>query len=121
MNRNIMTSAIAAGLLALGVGGQATAAPTCTTTITFPTGVGSVPEAFLATPGDCVLAGDKLFGNFNLTGLAGVGTTVDFNLVTVGGQDHHSIAFNGNYQAGATYSLGFEVEVFGSSLTIVEL
>jgi hypothetical protein len=111
----------AAGLLAfLFVSAQAAAAPICTgTTDTFTDGNGSVTDAFLSTAGNCVQAGDKLFGNFNLGTITG--GTVQFSLVTVAGQDFHEIAFNDNYASATSYSLSFNVEVTGAGLAISAL
>jgi hypothetical protein len=45
----------------------ALAAPTCTGTTTTVASGDSVPTAFLLTDGNCVAAGDKLFGDFAVT------------------------------------------------------
>jgi hypothetical protein len=51
--------------------GQAQAVPSCTGTTTTVTSGTVVPGSFLNTAGNCVAAGDKIFGNFGSTGGSG--------------------------------------------------
>jgi hypothetical protein len=104
----------AAGLLATMLTGPANAF-TCTTTTVFSSGVGLVNDSDLGA-GACVQAQDKLYGNFNLSGLP-TGGTVAFNLNTVGSTDFHQISFNNNYAAGNSYTLSFEVDALASVIT----
>ncbi len=116
MNMKHVVRAI--GLAAIFAVGQAAAAPTCTTTTVLAGGIGNVTDAYLMTAGNCVQAGDKLYGNFILNLPAG--GSVDFNLVTIGGFDHHQISFNNAYQVGGIYTIDYEVMVT-STLFISEL
>jgi hypothetical protein len=95
------------------VSGHAQAAPTCTTTDTLtsggvPSGNGTVQMSQIV-PGFCVLALDKLYGDFHLGNLPG--GTVAFQLTNVGGLEHHQVAWNLDYQIGNTYSFGYDVAV----------
>jgi len=107
----LATAAVAALATAL-TGGQAQAAPTCTSNISLPSGSGVVLDSQI-TAGVCVVAQDKTYGNFNLGNLP-TGTVLIFNLTTVGGDDHHQLSFDSTYQPGTTYSFGYEVEVNGT-------
>jgi PEP-CTERM motif len=104
----------AAGLLAALTSGEAYAVPNCTgTTMTFASGNGGpVPDAFLATAGNCVQAQDKLFGNFNFSTLPQTNGSVTFGLNTIAGIDNHNVTFTNNLVPGATYSgVSYEIEV----------
>lgn len=81
----------------------------CSTTDTFTNGIGTVPFSSL-NDNFCVVAQDKLFGNFNLTSLPSGGNLL-FNLTTVGNIDHHQLSFNAPYQPGNTYSFSYDVQV----------
>lgn len=59
----------------LGFAASAQAAPTCTTTQTVANG-GGVLISQLDTPGFCVAAGDKVFGDFSITGAPQTGSAV---------------------------------------------
>src|ERR1700704_5093658 len=62
------------GLVASLLSGQASAAPTCTSTITITTITSEADSALGA--GVCVAAGDKIFGNFNFSTLDQTGGSV---------------------------------------------
>jgi hypothetical protein len=99
--------AIGAGL----AGGSAMATPTCVTTLSFASGIGTEPDSALGA-GVCVQAADKLFGNFNFADLPTTNGTVTFNLSSVGSIVHHDITFTNTFAPGATYTgFGYEVEV----------
>ena len=66
-----LTLAVAAGALVSLFAGGAYAAPTCTGTTDIVTSGTVVLGSFLAGPGNCVQAGDKIFGNFSGTGGTG--------------------------------------------------
>ena len=72
MRRSLLALGALAATAALTLfSGGAYAAPTCTgTTLIVPSGT-VVPGAFLGGAGNCVEAGDKLFGNFTSTGGSG--------------------------------------------------
>jgi len=98
---------IFAGLLAAA---PASAAPTCTTTNDLgPSGTGIVLASSI-TSGYCVLAQDKLYGNFNMGNLP-KSTVLIFNLNIVGSFDHHQLSFDATYNSGTTYGWGYEVMV----------
>jgi hypothetical protein len=98
---------IAAGLS----GGEANAAPTCVTTISMPTGIGSEADSALGS-GVCVQAADKLFGDFNFATVPQANGTVTFNLSTIAGLVHHDITFTNTFVPGVDYTgFGYEVEV----------
>lgn len=122
MSRATAGSAISFGTaLLLGTAlssGAAYAGITCTSTIVLPGGVGFVNDSQL-TGGACVQTLDKIWGNFNLSGLPS-GGNVDFNLNNTP-DAHHQISFNNSYNVGNTYSLSYSVEVSGSSNLITEL
>src|SRR6516225_10192253 len=71
--------AAAAGIMASLFAGQAQAVPSCTGTTQTVGSFGTVLASFLVNPstgvstGNCVQAGDKLFGSFSDTGLANTG------------------------------------------------
>jgi hypothetical protein len=116
--------ALTGGLLTLLMSALAAAAPTCTTTLVATGGNGIFLMSTLATPGTCVDAAGKLFGDFSFSAsFSDPASNVVFSLNTVAGQDHHQIAFNTVYLNGIDYSLGYEVEIFpvASPLTIVTL
>jgi len=100
-------------LVASLLSGQANAAPTCGgTTTTFVSGVGIVTDAFLATAGNCVLAQDKLFGDFNFGNLNQTGGQVAFNLQFFGGLEKHQVSFNNTFAAGTNYTgISFAVAI----------
>jgi hypothetical protein len=106
---------LASATVALGLslaGGHAQAAPTCTSTISLPSGSGTVLMSDIAA-GVCVAAQDKTYGNFNLGNLPTAGA-LTFNLLTVAGADHHQLSFNDIFVSGTTYDFGYEVEVNGT-------
>jgi hypothetical protein len=107
------TGFAAFGIAVALLSGQANALPSCGgTTMTFPTGVGVVTDAFLATAGNCVQAQDKLFGNFNFGNLPTATGTVSFSLNNIGGVDNHNITFTNPFATGTTYTgAQYEVEV----------
>lgn len=93
----------------------AAATPTCTTINDLgPSGSGSVNRASV-TAGYCVLAQDKLYGNFALGNLP-AGTVLNFNLNIVGSLDHHQLSFNAPYKSGTTYNWGYEVAVYTNAV-----
>jgi hypothetical protein len=63
------------------------------------------------TSGYCVLAQDKLYGNFNLGNLP-TATVMIFNLNMVGSLDHHQLSFDAAYTTGTTYNWSYEVMVY---------
>jgi len=106
--------------LAVLIGGQAYATPTCTgmtTTVTDGTSLAITSTDF--TAGNCIQAGDKLFGNWtDLTALP-TGAQIAFG-VPASNTGIHTVSFNGSFASGSTYTgFGYEVEVTlaGNTLT----
>src|SRR5262249_27179071 len=95
--------ALAGGITSL----QAT--PTCTSTIVLSGGNGVQLDSAL-TPGVCVQSQDKLYGNFNFSGLP-AGGSVTFAFVTLNGMDQHEITFSNPFMPGNTYTNSYEVAV----------
>lgn len=113
MKNGIARLLIAGGALAIAaVAGTAPAAatPSCTTINNLgPSGSGLVAASSIKT-GYCVLAQDKLYGNF-VKGNLPANTVLIFNLNIVGSLDHHQLSFDGSYHSGTTYHWGYEVAV----------
>ncbi len=90
---------------------EAAATPTCTMTISFPTGNGMVVDSQLGS-GVCVQAQDKLFGNFSFGNLPTANGSVTFALNTIMGIDNHNITFTNDFMPGSSYTgFGYEVMV----------
>jgi hypothetical protein len=113
----------AAGLVAFLLTGQAYAVITCGSTTNLGSGIGNV--SILGEAGNCVQAQDKLFGNWDFSGLPSAGTAgnIAFGLSTIGSLDLHKLTFSDAYQPGNTYSLSFDVQVNGGvpGTTIIRL
>jgi hypothetical protein len=113
MKNRIARLVIAGGALAIAaVLGTvpAAATPSCTTTNNLgPSGSGLIALSSI-TAGYCVLAQDKLYGNF-VKGNLPANTVLIFNLNIVGSLDHHQLSFDGSYKSGTTYNWGYEVAV----------
>jgi hypothetical protein len=106
----LISITVTLALAAVVAGGPAKAdVITCNTTQDFANGIGTVAFSSL-TGGICVIAQDKLFGNFNVTGLPSGGNLL-FNLTNVGTFDHHQLSFNAPYQPGNIYSFSYDVQV----------
>ena len=104
--------------LTLGMSAPVLAAP-ITCTASFPNGIGSVDDTYLAS-GGCVIAQDKLFTNFNLGNLPLTGT-VNFNLNIIAGEDIHQVSFNNNYMTGTTYLWTYTVTDLSTTKLIHEI
>jgi hypothetical protein len=98
--------ALAAGLAISLFSGQAQAAPTCSVTIDLGTVGGSIAGSTLLADGTCVIAGDKIFGNFTETNGPG---TASATFVPSGAFGDVSISVAGNLVSPASF--GFEVAV----------
>jgi hypothetical protein len=109
MNMGIGRYLIAAGALTLAALTPAAAAPSCSTTINLASGTGVIAASSISS-GTCVLAQDKLYGNFNFGNLP-ANTVLIFNLNIVGSVDHHQLSFDGTYLSGTTYNWAYEVAV----------
>lgn len=118
MKNNFARFVIAGGALAIAAvlsAAPAAATPTCTTTNNLgPSGSGLVALSSI-TAGYCVLAQDKLYGNF-VKGNLPSNTVLIFNLNIVGSLDHHQLSFDGSYKSGTTYNWGYEVAVDASAV-----
>lgn len=91
------------------------AAPTCSTINDLgPDGMGFVARSAI-TANYCVLAQDKLYGNFDLGNLPS-GLVLFFNLNKVGSLDHHQLSFDAAYNSGVTYNFGYEVMVYTNAV-----
>jgi len=103
-----MKNALLAGIAAIGVAVAAPgawAAPTCLVTDTVTNGE-SVSGAFLLGAGNCVAAGDKIFGDFAATGFSGAGSAVfSFFPGTV------TIGFQGSLGPNSVGTLDYSVAV----------
>ncbi len=113
MKNHIARLVIAGGALAIAAvlsAVPASASPSCTTINNLgPSGSGIVAASSI-TAGYCVLAQDKLYGNF-VKGNLPSNTVLIFNLNIVGSLDHHQLSFDGSYKSGTTYNWGYEVAV----------
>jgi len=90
--------------------GGAYAAPTCTGTTTTVANGGTVTDAFLLTAGNCVNAGDKIFGDFAIGGaLTGTGSS-SFNWLTPI-PSNVTIAFLGSLGPSQSGTLHYSVAV----------
>lgn len=116
MRNGIARLMIAGGALAIAaVAGTAPAAasPTCTTINNLGMSGSGTVHASAIHAGYCVLAQDKLYGNF-VKGNLPADTVLIFNLNIIGSLDHHQLSFDGSYHAGTTYHWGYEVAVDAS-------
>jgi hypothetical protein len=119
----LTAGAFAAFAMALS-GGQAHAtlvAADCTAGITpFANGIGSATVADISG-GHCVLAQDKLYGNF--TGALPSTTSLTFNLQMVNGQDRHQLTFTSAFVNPSNTAFGYEVAISGgvAGLSITQL
>lgn len=98
---------VAAGLVGTS---PAIAAPACTSVNNLGNPGRGVIAISQVTSGSCVLARDKLYGNFNFGNLPS-DTVLIFNLNTVGSLDHYQLSFDGTYLSGTTYNWSYEVAV----------
>jgi hypothetical protein len=103
-----LTLALALGASLVALAGPAHATPTCTTTADLSSG-STVPAAFLLTPGNCVEASDKLFGNFAVSGAITAGGSASFSFFTTPG--NVTVGFDGVVEPNAVASLQYEVAV----------
>ena len=101
-------------LLGFSVPYAASAAPSCTGTTQTVASGGIVPAAFLLTSGNCVSAGDKVFGDFSVTN-AGAGNASfifgsPFGNVTLG--------FSGVFNPSTTATLHYQVAVDPTAIAL---
>jgi hypothetical protein len=129
MKRVRQTVIGAAGLGVALLSSQASAAPSCTgttTTITSPT---ALSDSFLVNAagqsnGNCVAAGDKLFGNFTF-GLAGsqlpfAGQIVQFNFpTTTPAVGNYQISFSTNLSNATASQFGYEVMTTDPTVAVI--
>lgn len=109
---------VAAGIIASLFAGQASAAPTCTTTLTATNG-GLIADSALGT-GVCVQAADKLYGNFAFGNLPTGGDVLFSWTSPTGGI--HTEEFVGQLTAGTSYTgIGFQIEVTSTGFDISSL
>jgi hypothetical protein len=128
MRRSLLTlgALAAAGTVMSLFAGQAQAAPTCTTTTTVTSGT-VVPGSGLGA-GDCIQAGDKIFGNFATTGGSGAGAAsftfgAPFGNVTLGVTDAVSASSTASitYQVAVTaagQALGWRIDDLEKDFTL---
>ena len=105
-----MKKTLLAGIAAIGVAVAAPgawAAPTCLVTDTVTNGE-SVSGAFLLGAGNCVAAGDKIFGDFAATGFSGAGSAV-FSFFTTPGTV--TIGFQGSLGPNSVGTLDYQVAI----------
>jgi hypothetical protein len=110
------------GLVASLLSGQASAAPTCTSTITITT-ITSEADSTLGA-GVCVAAGDKIFGNFNFSTLNQTGGSVLFtppSPLTTPFIGNYELTFTNLTLANTTVSnFGFEVAVTTPAVSLID-
>jgi hypothetical protein len=99
--------AVAVGLMVFLFAAHAQATLACTTTTPVASG-GAVSAASLLTPGACVAAGDKIFGDFAVTGLS-AGGSVSFTFFSTPG--NVTIGFSGVVLPNASGTLSYEVDI----------
>jgi hypothetical protein len=105
MRKLLMTSALVLGLFAASA---AHAVPVCTNTMMVTSG-DSVTAAFFLTPGNCVDAGDKTFGNASVSGaITGTGSASFTFLMTPGDV---TIGFAGTVAPSSVGSLVYDVAI----------
>jgi hypothetical protein len=109
MNKLLITAMASIGAVALGLVAAPAHAVVCTgTTMTVANG-GAVTAAFLLTPGNCVAAGDKIFGEAAISGaLTGTGSA-SFSFLTVPG--NVTVGFSGTLGPSSVGSLAYTVAV----------
>jgi hypothetical protein len=107
--KKLLLAAAAAGGIASLFGGQAQAAVTCTGTTDTVANGGSVTAAFLLTPGNCVDAGDKTFGQFSTTGMITGTGSASFSWLTIPG--NVTLGFAGTVDPSSTGTLDYTVAV----------
>lgn len=101
-----MKALLAATALAISAA-PAIAMPTCTgTTVTVASGE-TVTTAFLTTAGNCVEAGDKVFGDFAVTG-AGTGSS---SFTFLGPLDNVTLGFQGAIDPESFATLHYQVAI----------
>jgi hypothetical protein len=88
--------------------GQAQAVVCTGTTDTVPNG-GSVTAAFLLTPGNCVAAGDKIFGHFSTGGAESSTGSASFTFLSTPG--NVTLGFAGTVGPSSTGTLTYTVAV----------
>jgi hypothetical protein len=118
MSNRITRFLIAGGAIVIAaVAGTSPAAatPTCTTINDLGSSGSGLVAASSITAGYCVLAQDKLYGNF-VKGNLPADTILIFNLNTIGSLDHHQLSFDGSYKSGTTYNWGYEVAVYTNAV-----
>ncbi len=97
----------ATALLGFTVPYAANAAPSCTGTTTTVASGGIVPAAFLLTSGNCVAAGDKVFGDFAVTN-AGAGNA---SFIFANPFGNVTLGFSGVFNPSTVATLHYQVAV----------
>jgi len=108
--RVAMLVGAAAAVLAAG----SAEAMTCSTTMSIPTGIGSVSASSIAA-GTCVQAYDKLYGDFDFGNLPAA-TVLDFNMNAVATLVHQQLSFDSTYLSGTSYTFGYEVQIASNAM-----
>ena len=107
-HRRVRILALIGVLVGLGIT-SAQATPTCTGTTQTVSSSGTVTGTFLLTPGNCVAAGDKLFGDFAVSGgFSGAGSA-SFSFLTTPG--NVTVGFAGVVPASSISTLVYDVAV----------
>jgi hypothetical protein len=101
------------GLIGLIIGliglSPAQATPVCSGTTQTIGSSGTVTGAFLLTPGNCVAAGDKIFGDFAISGGITAGGSASFTFLTTPG--NVTVGFDGVVPASSSGTLVYEIAV----------
>jgi hypothetical protein len=100
---------VAAGVIVSLFAGHAQAAVVCTGTTTTVASGGSVTAAFLLTPGNCVAAGDKIFGEFSTNGAISGGGSASFTFLMTPG--NVTLGFAGTVPPSSIGALNYTVAV----------
>jgi hypothetical protein len=104
-----MKAQLFAAAAALLLGSTSAHAVVCTGTTDTVGNGGTVPAPFLLTPGNCVAAGDKIFGQFSASGaITGTGAASFEFLMTPG---NVTLGFLGTVAPGSTGTLDYTVAV----------
>jgi PEP-CTERM motif len=98
----------AVGLMVSLFAVHAQATPTCTTTQTVANG-GAVTAAFLLTPGNCVAAGDKIFGDASISNSLTGNGSASFSFNTTPG--NVTVGFSGVVFPNSVGTLTYEVAI----------
>jgi hypothetical protein len=102
-----MRTLLLAAVAAVAIAPTAVALPTCTGVTQTVASGDAVPTSFLLTAGNCVAAGDKLFGDFSVTG-AGTGSS---SFTFLGPLSNVTLGFQGAINPNTVATLHYQVAI----------